>query len=700
MNHALVRFPQSSAMVWARPTVLFVPSNLNLKRAHGLVASLALSSSKCRRRKNKLRPKLLRTLPKPALLDTQQQKFSDFVIEPDRFDHNTISEELCMAPLPLEEENLEVEIHGFNQAEVISHGFPDSFSSRSVIHLVLSLVGVFVVQTACAVWVLGSANFDDKLGKLEENGDGSSSSSSPNIENGLFSSGRKDGYFAKLSTGEAELGERISLIRSMAREARANERKRLKEEDPFVSLEENDTFVETTKNLSAPVKFQTPIEKEVDKHLEILPRLVPKRLKDSTELPVKSVTKVLDVQNLIGKSRSRKASRKNSPYKYRQNLDGIVKEADKNRSKSVQARAPWGSRGSSSDKNGEGSKRKATSADVDGRNGNSHSVLGREKHNMEDEIGFSKVLDGKLERKDEGTKERIQPRIEAIDLQTADTKGTNQSSPTELQENMGSYKTRESSAHHGETEKIINFVNEINQIKLPLPLSSSPLKSDVSDHEIVERLESGKEASTSDQVDVADNWEKDVTNDFPVGEINHLGGSHVSTESGKGMKNSYRSFKTEYKEESNTSTVTGDSVHYVDQVSQNMLRELKDNELGNEKDQWWKNLRYVLAIFLYRGADGSKGLYSLKMGHSPIGEGSSHSIMFEDRGDANNFCYLLESFFKDLGDAQAKAVPLTINELDEAVQSGRMNVKVVRKGQLRLYAGQALEEVEKTLRSL
>lgn len=39
---------------------------------------------------------------------------------------------------------------------------------------------------------------------------------------------------------------------------------------------------------------------------------------------------------------------------------------------------------------------------------------------------------------------------------------------------------------------------------------------------------------------------------------------------------------------------------------------------------------------------------------------SSYTVAFEDRGDANNFCYLLESFFEDLGDFSADIVPLSI----------------------------------------
>lgn len=69
------------------------------------------------------------------------------------------------------------------------------------------------------------------------------------------------------------------------------------------------------------------------------------------------------------------------------------------------------------------------------------------------------------------------------------------------------------------------------------------------------------------------------------------------------------------------------------------------------------------AIFLRRGSDGNgpKGLYSLQMNSSlNDGNSTSYTVAFEDRGDATNFCYLLESFFEELGDVSADIVPLTI----------------------------------------
>ncbi|WOL03307.1 hypothetical protein Cni_G12027 [Canna indica] len=118
---------------------------------------------------------------------------------------------------------------------------------------------------------------------------------------------------------------------------------------------------------------------------------------------------------------------------------------------------------------------------------------------------------------------------------------------------------------------------------------------------------------------------------------------------------------------------------------------------------WWMKLPYVLAILLRRGpgGNGSKGLYSLNINSSSGEENAaSYTIAFQDRHDAGNFCHLLESFFEDLGDITADVVPLTTKEVDQAVKSDALKIIVVRKGQIQLYAGQPLVEVETAIRSL
>ncbi|KAL7104945.1 hypothetical protein ACP275_07G013800 [Erythranthe tilingii] len=123
------------------------------------------------------------------------------------------------------------------------------------------------------------------------------------------------------------------------------------------------------------------------------------------------------------------------------------------------------------------------------------------------------------------------------------------------------------------------------------------------------------------------------------------------------------------------------------------------SESGTEL--WWSNLPYVLAIIMQRGyeGEGGEGFYTLKS-ISETEDRTSHIVAFEDRSDANNFCYLLQSFFEDLQDFVADVVPLTVKELHEAVKSRAASVLVVKKGQLRLYAGQPLADAEVALRDM
>lgn len=59
--------------------------------------------------------------------------------------------------------------------------------------------------------------------------------------------------------------------------------------------------------------------------------------------------------------------------------------------------------------------------------------------------------------------------------------------------------------------------------------------------------------------------------------------------------------------------------------------------------------------------EGVGGLYTLRIpsGVQDLTE-ASYTVAFEDRGDAKNFCYLLESFFEDLGDFDVDVVPLSV----------------------------------------
>ncbi|KAK8951524.1 hypothetical protein KSP39_PZI003496 [Platanthera zijinensis] len=159
--------------------------------------------------------------------------------------------------------------------------------------------------------------------------------------------------------------------------------------------------------------------------------------------------------------------------------------------------------------------------------------------------------------------------------------------------------------------------------------------------------------------------------------------------------------ESKYAFESNDSSPIEDS--QKNQNSSMVLTSSSDRDResisGSHESQWWIKLQYVFGILLHKGSENKdRGLYSLPIAHD--GKKHSYTITFQDRGDALNFSFLLESFFEDLGNVSADIVPLTIHELGDAISPGELKLIVVRKGQLRLYAGQPLVEVENTLRSL
>ncbi|VFQ61075.1 unnamed protein product [Cuscuta campestris] len=115
-----------------------------------------------------------------------------------------------------------------------------------------------------------------------------------------------------------------------------------------------------------------------------------------------------------------------------------------------------------------------------------------------------------------------------------------------------------------------------------------------------------------------------------------------------------------------------------------------------ETNFWWLSLPYILVVHIHGYLNGERPqeqFFSIK---SSSGD-SSYIVAFEDHVDATNFCYLLQSY-NDLEDNSPEIVIVSIDE--RGVKSGMENVIVVRKGQLKLYAGQPLGDVEMALRAL
>ncbi|KAH0935051.1 hypothetical protein HID58_012168 [Brassica napus] len=131
----------------------------------------------------------------------------------------------------------------------------------------------------------------------------------------------------------------------------------------------------------------------------------------------------------------------------------------------------------------------------------------------------------------------------------------------------------------------------------------------------------------------------------------------------------------------------------------NTMRRVKEKQ----NKTWWLKLPYVLRILMRSNIDQevSEGYFTMRT--EPMEQNKdqvSHMIAFEDQSDAINFSYLLESVFEDLDDFSANVVPISTKDLYNEVSSGGKNVIVVKKRQLKLYAGQPFEDVETALHTL
>ncbi|CAH9129787.1 unnamed protein product [Cuscuta epithymum] len=129
------------------------------------------------------------------------------------------------------------------------------------------------------------------------------------------------------------------------------------------------------------------------------------------------------------------------------------------------------------------------------------------------------------------------------------------------------------------------------------------------------------------------------------------------------------------------------------------LQTKKSGGIKSEKetDFWWLSLPYILIIQMHGSLGGERPqepFFSIKSCSGDV----SHVVAFEDHIDATNFCYILQSHYDHLEDFDSEIVVVTINE--QRVKSGMENVIVVRKGQLKLYAGQPLADVEMALHKL
>lgn len=549
------------------------------------------------KRRNHLRPKILKTLPKPyAPVRTPEELPSDAAGVPapssetltDLFEAEPPAEE---APQVTESVAIGPE-HG---------GVAGKLSAKSVIKFGAYLVAVFLFQTICAVWVFGS-NGSDSNGESEErisvNGEGRAVSGKK-----LLSRTRNVVYL-----DESDLERRIEEISSMAREARRSEKRGLKRDDAGDG--EGDDGNDDDDGEAIP-DSRVAIEKEIGSRLDKLQKkLRPVRKSPglSENVPLEGASSLMFKKKL--KFRSPLVEKPSTVPKGFQRLqdNGKTKKKSKN------------------EVNGEGKNGGLDHGVTESSNGEKWEELvdGKGHGSLSDDI------------KQEGDETMVF---------------------TEMQNDLHSNGVGEGQSFPQEDEEVGDTRSRTGIVK---------------------------EAS---------------------GKRNSVGGANSRTTGNSSLKSS-RSFGDEKQEATKRSA--GRDIRSVNGTlkreeikATSMSKRVEDKQSDKIEEFWWLKLPCVFAVLMRRGSDmeESGGFFTLKTDPEDS-DASSYIVAFEDHADANNFCFLLDSFFEGLGDFSADIVPLLRKELQEAVKQKTMKLVVVRKGQLKLYAGQPFSEVELALQSL
>ncbi|XP_055818207.1 uncharacterized protein LOC129887226 isoform X2 [Solanum dulcamara] len=533
-----------------------------------------------------------------------------------------------------------------------------TFGKGSLLKFGLWIVGAFVFQTVCAVWVFGSADNSGKNRSLDRNdyknevleldlkgtskyklrmfvnGDGKQS-----IENG-----------GTVFVDEAEMEKKIEEIQHMAKEAREKERLELKGSDVDEELEEE---IE-----DSDVKME--IKKEVDERLIKLR----KRLgKVSNKQPTNSVIyPTVDVDKNVkddGGKLDEKELGAALIFKRKQKFREFASKPS-NKPKGFMALDHQ-----SAGTNGDKKLKDNTKVKKNGNREGGVDVLGDDEVDLltlDSHRGVFIKFGENIER--EGNTE---------DAESVTPLGVKKSS-----ENKGRGRNASSVKKvKGGKADVIKAVK-----KNSLEKSGRKKKGIASDLEEAEPeiAVDSKESSIQETATIS-NTGNTLVEVMDSGESHHIKSTTMMNRRKKSNRNRTSNMK-EVKD-------------------QKVVNPKEGTRSGNDTDFWWFSLPYVLVIRMRRGHDdeGPEGLFTLKSSSQVYGS-LSHTVAFEDRGDATNFCYLLQSFFEDLGDFSAEIVPLPVKELSEAIRSHAMKVIVVKKGKLKLYAGQPLADAEMALRSL
>ncbi|KAI3927972.1 hypothetical protein MKW98_023573 [Papaver atlanticum] len=587
-------------MAWAHCSLpSFPPTSTTTAATNTTSKTLIPASFKLTKRKNYLRIKLLKTITKPnpslPLLPQEQpeEKEEEFnktleiqhQEEADEPEIEVSSNKFFEKGVPVNEQT------ELNSYEIqVSEAGGGIVSNKSVVEMVFYFVGMFVLQTLCAVWILRDKNVK-KINNL-----GNSKSEIVNeTQNGAI--------LPNLMGVNDDYKFQMEEIRVLAREVRESEvKKKLSDGNKLGS-----TGTGGDDNGKKFVIGNTNIRKEVDGKLSKLE----KRLRSVRE---KSTTAALSVSYL-----SEQSIKVEEDKKEFENLNGKGDDerVTSKRKKKFRSYYPKLADGENQPKGFQYGKHASES------NGSANFDLSSEK-----------VQDG----------------VESLD------------------DDLGRRNDRQ---------------KDSQSLTADSALKKSMLQGN---GEVVTEL-SGKEAGSFQSLE------------RKLGERENLKrGTGMKSENGKPRFGSIQEATHEVgKPRKSRESKKSTSRSMTKEVELSLrINNVRENPGLKKNDFWWMKLPYVFAILLCRGPDkgAAKGLYSLKMDESS----PSCTVGFEERRDATNFTYILESFFDDLGSVSAEVVPLSMEEVKEAIKSS-MKLIVVRKGQLHLYAGQPLGDVETALRS-
>ncbi|GAV74908.1 hypothetical protein CFOL_v3_18388 [Cephalotus follicularis] len=591
------------------------PSKIHIKPKTPISSASPHFHSQPTKRKNQLRPKILKTLsPKPLPSSPQLPPPNPIIPISSPSQHDTVFDP-PPDQIPVELSSPVDEVKEFQVSETTpdisgeySCGF-GNFSMKSALKYgFLYVVGVILYQTISTFWKMrsvGSDKKDENLNDLEVAING--------IDKGkVLLNGKSGSTLSNVGYwDESDLEFKIQEIRAMAKEAREIEKRELKNDD-----------VGEIFNGSAGSKYRIGIEKEVGERLVKLK----KRLNSKREnLPISFINYLDKFGNVKDEIRTGSLDAKE------ENKNLMFEKKFKYKGPSMNAISkPKGFQGlvdDNVDKNEYDSSatvKRSESVDGDGfdvvaegeqigivNGGRRKSVVGTVEMDSGREVSNLKLNCLKNGEKESGRAKMI---VEETDTSSGAVQGSRKRSYVEVMES-------ENLKHFG-TQKPQNFTKEKQK---------TATKSD-------------KQASVGRK------------------------GSSKHGEVG----------------------------------SELLANKVRDQPADFKTDLWWLNLPYVLAILMRRGSNsgGLEGLYTMSVTSLAQDEDSTYTVAFEDRRDANNYCYVLESFFEDLGDFRADIVHLSIKELLDIVDSDTKKVIVVKKGQLKLYAGQPLADAEMAVHSL